>query len=37
MLTNGTTCYTVPMIKPLTYAVDIWKRYGIDFSAFRRE
>jgi hypothetical protein len=37
MLINHTTCYTVPMIMPLTYAVDIWKRHGIDFSAFRNE
>lgn len=24
--------YTVPMVKPLAIAVDIWKRYGLDFT-----
>ena len=24
--------YTVPMMKPLAVALDIWKRYGKDFS-----
>jgi len=24
--------YTVPMIKPLAIALDIWRRYGLDFT-----
>jgi len=24
--------YSVPMVEPLAIAVDIWKRYGLDFS-----
>jgi len=24
--------YTVPMVKPLAIALDIWKRYGLDFT-----
>jgi hypothetical protein len=24
--------YTVPMIRPLALALDIWKRYDIDFT-----
>ena len=31
MIRNGAHCYTVPMVRPL--AVDIWQRYGVDFSA----
>ncbi len=28
---RGVNTYTVPMIKPLSIALDIWKRYDIDF------
>jgi len=24
--------YTVPMVKPLAIALDIWKRYDLDFT-----
>ncbi len=34
MIENGAHSYTVPMIKPLTTALDIWIRYGRDFSSF---
>jgi 3-hydroxypropionyl-CoA synthetase (ADP-forming) len=30
---NGVHTYTVPMVRPLAIALDIWKRYGTDFSA----
>jgi len=33
MTKNGAPCYTVPMIRPLAIAVDIWTRYKMDFSA----
>jgi 3-hydroxypropionyl-CoA synthetase (ADP-forming) len=32
MIQNGAHCYTVPMVRPLAVAVDIWLRYGADFS-----
>lgn len=32
MIRNGAHCYTVPMVRPLAVAVDIWLRYGVDFS-----
>ena len=25
--------YTLPMVKPLAVAVDIWRRYGTDFTS----
>ncbi|HSB82618.1 MAG TPA: acetate--CoA ligase family protein [Candidatus Methylomirabilis sp.] len=30
---NDVHTYTVPMIKPLAIALDIWKRYDLDFTA----
>jgi 3-hydroxypropionyl-CoA synthetase (ADP-forming) len=30
---HGLRTYTVPMVKPLAIALDIWKRYGLDFRA----
>ena len=32
LLSLGVHTYTVPMVKPLTMAVDIWLRYGQDFT-----
>ena len=29
---HGVHTYTVPMVTPLAIALDIWKRYGIDFT-----
>jgi acyl-CoA synthetase (NDP forming) len=34
LLGQGVHTYTVPMVKPLTMAVDIWLRYGLDFTTF---
>jgi 3-hydroxypropionyl-CoA synthetase (ADP-forming) len=31
MVRDNVTTYTVPMVKPLSIALDIWKRYGMDF------
>jgi acyl-CoA synthetase (NDP forming) len=33
MTRNNLQTYTVPMVRPLRVALDIWKRYGTDFSA----
>jgi acyl-CoA synthetase (NDP forming) len=33
MTQNDVHTYTVPMIRPLKIALDIWKRYDIDFTA----
>ncbi len=33
MTQNDVHTYTVPMIRPLRIALDIWKRYDIDFTA----
>ncbi len=33
MTAHDVHTYTVPTIKPLSIAIDIWKRYGVDFSA----
>ena len=30
---HGLRTYTVPMVKPLAIAADIWKRYALDFRA----
>ena len=32
LLKQDVHTYTVPMVKPLTMAVDIWLRYGLDFT-----
>ena len=32
LLRQGVHTYTVPMVKPLTIAVDIWLRYRLDFT-----
>ncbi|MFW5878894.1 MAG: acetate--CoA ligase family protein [Myxococcota bacterium] len=32
LLKQGVHTYSVPMVKPLTLAVDIWLRYGLDFT-----
>jgi acyl-CoA synthetase (NDP forming) len=32
MTQNDVHTYTVPMVRPLRIALDIWKRYGIDFT-----
>ena len=34
LLSQGVHTYTVPMVKPLTMAVDIWLRYKLDFTTF---
>jgi 3-hydroxypropionyl-CoA synthetase (ADP-forming) len=34
LLQQGVHTYTVPMVKPLAMAVDIWLRYGHDFTSF---
>jgi hypothetical protein len=33
MTDRDVSTYTVPMIKPLSIALDIWKRYDLDFTA----
>jgi 3-hydroxypropionyl-CoA synthetase (ADP-forming) len=33
MTQNDVHTYTVPMIRPLRIALDIWKRYDVDFTA----
>jgi acyl-CoA synthetase (NDP forming) len=34
LLEQGVHTYTVPMVKPLTMAVDIWLRYKLDFTTY---
>ncbi len=36
MIGAGVPSYTVPLVEPLRVAVDIWERYGADFSARAR-
>ena len=36
LLTGGVHTYTVPMVQPLSLAVDIWQRYRIDFTGWEQ-
>jgi hypothetical protein len=33
MTANGVPTYTVPLVKPLSVALEVWKRYPMDFSS----